>query len=219
MDPRAKAHLYMSEYQVSDDRCQAGQRRQCPIELEIDLHEAINGGFVAFRSRAGAILSCMDLPREFITSAVDTHQKAVLWHRTLRETEAERISQEFATDQPEGAHPRGRIQATGASCPECSSEQISGTAQCNVCGYLFDVEPEVKGTQQEIEAAKREWVSHRREMTLRRKEKQAAMLRKLGFDHAAPHPPSSGPHGYADGQVPHVRLGRGDYDPFHQVPT
>ena len=107
----------------------------------------------------------------------------MLWHRTLRETEAERISQEFATGNPEGAHPPVASHSDGRKlCPECSSEQISGTPQCNVCGFLFDVEPEAKGTQEEIEAAKKDWTSHRREMTLRRKEKQTAMLRKLGFE-------------------------------------
>ena len=142
MDPRAKAHLYTSEYQVDGDRYQAGQRRQCPIELEIDIVGALHGGFVAFRTRAGAILSCMDLPREYIISAGDTYQKAVLWHCTLKETEAERISQEYATDNPEQEHPPEALPHDGRKlCPECSSEQVAGTAQCQVCGFLFDVEP------------------------------------------------------------------------------
>ena len=178
-----RSSLHESEYQANDDRYQAGQRRQCPIEIEINLPAVIEGGFIAFRTRAGAILACMDLPKDFIVSAIDTQQKVVLWHKSLRETEAERISQEFATENPKGSHPPTANFSDGRKlCPECSSEQVSGTAQRNVCGFLFDVGPEEVGTREEIAAAKSEWVLHRRDLVIRRKEKQAEVLRKLGFE-------------------------------------
>ena len=82
-DKRAKAHLYMSEYQTQDDRYQAGQRRQHPIEIEVDLGAALADGYVAFRTRAGAMLSAHDMPKKYLISATDTNRNAVLWHRDL----------------------------------------------------------------------------------------------------------------------------------------
>ena len=43
----------------------AGQRRQC-------LKTAIANGYVAFRTKAGAILSCFDIPHDYIISAINT---------------------------------------------------------------------------------------------------------------------------------------------------
>ena len=146
MDKRAKAHLYMSEYQTQDDRYQAGQRRQNPIEIEIDLAAALHDGYIAFRTRAGAILSVFDM-----------HTNTVLWHRDLQDVQpgAGGSSQEPAIEQVRTEQPRQEQPAAEhMHCPECSSERVSGTSTCLVCGYLFDVE--IKNTGNAAEQQQRQ---------------------------------------------------------------
>ena len=191
----AKAHIYMSEYRTADDRYQTGQRRQNPIEIEIDLKRAISDGFICFRTTAKSVLSAMPLKPEYLLSITDTDEGRILWHKNLAEPQqaARGSTEEYTQSAPryeatvspvETAHrqvePVRKLEVW--LCTECNSEVPVGAPVCETCGKDYDVV--VRHEDPTVEANMRtEMEGSRRQNILMKLEKRMELLNKLGISY------------------------------------
>ncbi|CAL1153271.1 unnamed protein product [Cladocopium goreaui] len=79
-----RAHVYCSAKALEDEDFKSGLRRVHPIQLTINMQEAVRDGIIFFKTESEGILTTMTIPARYVITAKDTDTGENLWVRTSR---------------------------------------------------------------------------------------------------------------------------------------